>query len=177
MFLKDEGISGTSMQVKEHILYGGAVSVTLYPFFGLKTLFFFIGSVLIDIDHYIDYLYYGRFKNWSIKTMFKFHGMLALWRHNPNIYALEAFHTAEFLLLFLGVAYYFSSAELFLFFAGMIFHLILDFIRLKQWGRVKARAFSFIEYWIRTGRMKRSGVNPEKIFEEAYLVASRAVGT
>ena len=158
------------MHLKEHITYGGAVSIALFPVFGIRVLFFFLGSVFIDLDHYIDFLYYSRFKKWSIKSMFALHNKMSEWKDKENICALEAFHTIEFLLALLAVAFYFHSRELFLLFSGMLFHLTLDMIRLRQWGKGKIfiRAFSFIEYWIRAQKMKRLGTHPEKIYFEAY---------
>jgi len=161
------------MQLKEHIAYGGAASVVLAPFFGAKTLLFFLASVLIDSDHYLDYLYYSGFKNWSVKTMFRFHGTMAAWRNKPDICALEAFHTAEFLGALGACALLFHSMELSLIFWGMIFHMGLDLIRLSQWKRVDLRALSFTEYWVRKKRMMVRGVNPETIFEEAYRTVSQ----
>ncbi|MBI2118150.1 MAG: hypothetical protein HYT97_00820 [Elusimicrobia bacterium] len=156
------------MKVSEHLLYGGAASLALIPAFGNKSLFFFLGSILIDLDHYIDFLYYSRFKNWSIKKMFKFHGTMSSWKYRPNILALEAFHTMEFLLIFFFISFLTHSKELSLFWFGMIFHLGLDVIRLQQLKIVNNRALSFIEYWIRAKKMKKTGNHPEKIFEEVY---------
>lgn len=156
------------MKVKEHLLYGGSLSLALTPAFGNNTIFFFLGSILIDLDHYIDFLYYGRFKNWSIKKMFEFHGALSRWKYNPHMMALEAFHTMEFLLIFLFISFFTHSQKLSFFWFGMLFHLGLDLLRLKQWKIINVRALSFIEYWIRTKKMKKIGIHPEKIFEEAY---------
>lgn len=161
------------MQLKEHLIYGGAASLVLSPVFGIKSLFFFLGSVFIDLDHYIDFLYFGRFKDWKIKSMFSFHKKGAEWVLRENLCALEAFHTAEFLIALLALAAYFHSPELFLLFSGMIFHLMLDLIRLKQWGAIQARALSFLEYWFRSRKMRSLGIDPEKIYFEVYA-ASKA---
>ena len=165
------------MKVSEHIFYGGFASLVLYPTCEKQSFFFFIGSILIDLDHYIDFLYYSRFKNWSIKKMFQFHGIMSKWKDKSDILALEAFHTTEFLTGLFLVAYYFHSKELYLLFFGMIFHLGLDLIRLTQWKKVDLRALSFVEYWIRARKMIRSGIHPEKIFEEAYLAISKTGNT
>ena len=108
------------MTLKEHLAYGGVATAALYPRFGEKTLLFYAASVLIDADHYIDYLYYARFRDWSVKRMFQFHNTLASWRNSPNMMALEAFHCAEFHLAILGLALYFGSSELFLIFGGLM---------------------------------------------------------
>ena len=166
------------MQVKEHIVYGGSVSVALTPFFGAQTLLFFLSSVLIDLDHYVDFLYFSKFRNWSINGMFRFHGQLSAWKDDPKLYALQAFHTLEFFLAVLALAFYFRSTELFLLFSGLIFHYALDLLRIYQWERlykktIHPRAYSFLEYWIKARQMKRAGTDPEKIFQEAYAVTSQ----
>jgi len=79
------------LQLKEHILYGGAVSVVLTPFLGTKAFLFFFSTVLIDIDHYIDFLYFGKFRNWNVKSMFAFHGQLGRFNDKPNFCAPEAY--------------------------------------------------------------------------------------
>ena len=45
------------MKLKQHILYGGVASLCLVPKFGLLSSVFWAASVLIDIDHYIDFVY------------------------------------------------------------------------------------------------------------------------
>ncbi len=157
------------MKVSEHIAYGGAASVALAPVFGFQTLYFFFGSLFIDLDHYVDFLYYGKFKNWSIPKMFKFHGVFALSSPTEPILALEAFHTVEFFLAWLTTAFIFQSQELYLVFGGMVFHLFLDLLRLYQKRKIHFRALSFIEYWVRSKRMVAyKGFHPEKIFWQAY---------
>ncbi len=161
------------MKVSEHITYGGVASIALTPFFGFQTIFFFIGSLAIDIDHYIDFLYYNRFRDWSFIRMFKFHGHMAKQVDKTSFLALEAYHTIEFLFAFLMIALFFHSTELLLLFWGMIFHLSLDLVRLKQKNILHARALSFFEYWVRSKKMMaQKGEHPEKIFWKAYEAIS-----
>jgi hypothetical protein len=161
------------MTLKEHLAYGAAVTPALYPFFGLKSLFFFAASVLIDADHYIDYLYFGGFKSWSVRKMFRFHGQIRKWVGRPNICALEAFHTLEFYAGLLTVAVYFRSAEVYLILSGLLFHQALDLIRMRQWNALHLRALSFVEYWFRARKMRRSGIDPEGFFKEVYQAVSK----
>jgi len=157
------------MTLKEHATYGAAVSAALYPVLGAKVAFFYIPSVLIDADHYLDYLYFSKFRDWSVKQMFRFHGVLYKFvRLNREILALEAFHTAEFLLAILGVGLYFRSDAVLLMFAGLMFHMVLDLIRMAQWKRIDVRALSFVEYAVRKRRMIKQGTHPEAIFFEVY---------
>jgi len=157
------------MTLKEHASYGAVVSAALYPVLGWKVVYFYLSSVLIDVDHYIDYLYYAKFRDWSVRHMFRFHGVLYGWtQQRQDFLALEAFHTAEFLLAILGVGLYFRSEALLLIFAGLMFHMALDIFRLAQRKRISARALSFVEYAIRKRNLLRQGIHPETIFFEAY---------
>ena len=159
------------MKLKEHIIYGGIVSATLYPFAGWKSVFFFGGSVCIDIDHYIDFLYYSGFKNWKIKDMFKFHGETNRLCTHPNIYCLQAFHTLEFVILLFLLGINFKSSAILLIFSGMIFHWFLDLISMYKRRIIRVRALSFTGYWIKSNKMKRLGIHPEQIFREAYTLS------
>ena len=157
------------MTLKEHATYGAAVSAALYPVLGVKVIFFYLPSVLIDADHYLDYLYFSKFRDWSVKQMFRFHGVLYHFvRRNREILALEAFHTAEFILAVLAVGLYFRSDAVLLMFAGLMFHMALDLIRMAQWKRIDVRALSFIEYAVRKRKMIKQGTHPETIFFECY---------
>lgn len=159
------------MQLKEHIVYGGTASLILTPFFGVKSIYFFIASILIDSDHYVDFLYFSRFRNWSVKSMFRFHGQLKEWKVRDNFMALEAFHTVEFIFSILILGIYFQSTELVLVFSGMVFHMFLDLIRLYQYKAIPLRALSFIEYWLRARKMRSAGIDPEKLFHNAYAIS------
>ena len=160
------------MTLKEHLTYGGIVTAAIYPHFGPKSFFFYGASVLIDSDHYIDFLYFSRFRDWSIKRMFQFHGKLLEWRSRPNMMALEDFHCAEFHLAILGLALYYGSSELLFVFAGLMFHMACDLIRLHQWRRIDLRALTFVEYLARKKKMAARGLHPESAFDQAYALVS-----
>jgi hypothetical protein len=156
------------MTPKEHVVYGAAASAALAPVFGPKVAYFFAGSILIDVDHYIDYLYFGRFRSWGPSRMFRFHAKLARAKYEPKFCALEAFHTAEFFLGVLAVGLFFRSPEILLILGGMTFHLFLDLLRLHQSDALTVRALSFIEYAVRARNMRRSGIDPEAVFFKAF---------
>lgn len=159
------------MQLKEHMLYGGTASLALFPAFGWKTIFFFLASVFIDLDHYMDFVYYGKFRYWNIRGMFQFHGLLHRWTKTRKLYCLQAYHTVEFFSCILAIAVYFNSKEVFLIFWGLLFHLFLDLYRMSQERNIGVRAFSFFEYWIRSKKMKAVGLHPEQPFKEAHALA------
>lgn len=156
------------MKPSEHVAYGGAASLLILPAVGPQAALFFAGSVLIDVDHYIDYLYFARFRDWSPFSMLRFHGRMAKHKRDPRLLALEAFHTAEFFAAFLAAGLFFRSAPLLLIFAGMAFHIALDLYRLMQQGAVRVRALSFFEYAVRASRMRRQGIDPEALFFQGY---------
>lgn len=162
------------MTLKEHATYGAIVSAGLYPVLGSDVIYFYIPSVLIDTDHYIDYLYFAKFRDWSVKRMFKFHNHMLQWKHRKDLMALEAFHTAEFLLAILAVGLYFKSNAVLLAFSGLTFHMILDLIRMNQWKRIDLRALSFVEYIIRKKKMLKAGIHPEAPYFEAYRLVKEA---
>lgn len=49
----------------------------------------------------------------------------------------------------------------------MLFHLVLDVSHLSRLGFRHKRAYSIIEYWIRSRRMKPHGVHPRIVCNEA----------
>lgn len=155
------------MKVSEHITYGAIASAGLSHWIGWNSIYFFIGSVAIDLDHYAEFLYYQKFKNWSIRDMFKWYGYLTRFINNTEYMVLHAFHTAEFWCALLVVISYFNSMELSYVFFGMMFHVVLDRIRMHQNGFLNIRANSFFEYYLRktSWTLQQGGVpNPEKIF-------------
>ncbi len=153
------------MKVSEHITYGAAASIGLSHWFGWNSIWFFIGSVAIDFDHYFEFLYYHNFRSFSFKKMFKWYGYLNRFVNNTDYLVLHAYHTIEFLLVTTVLVQYFHSMELAMIFLGMIFHITLDRIRMRQNGLLNIRANSFLEYWLRKKKMlKELGTEPEYIF-------------
>ncbi len=108
----------------------------LFPFYGLWSFTFFIGSFLVDADHYIWYV---------IKT-----GDLNLTKaylycrdeRNRGKDALHIFHVWEFWVLMFFLAFFNNFFGLI--FLGLAFHLIIDFIDLiLHIDDIHNRAFSF----------------------------------
>ena len=64
------------MRLTDHVILGGFASVVLYPAIGVDAAFLFAGSVLIDVDHYLEYLYHNGFRDFSVTKMFRYHGAL-----------------------------------------------------------------------------------------------------
>ena len=78
------------MHIKDHVISAVIISIILYPFVKLNVLYFIIGAVLIDADHYLYYaIRYRKF------NLIKIHN---LWIRHPKKFAEESmciFHTGD----------------------------------------------------------------------------------
>ncbi|MBU1204474.1 MAG: hypothetical protein KKE93_01035 [Nanoarchaeota archaeon] len=122
------------MLIQYHFLVGLIVSFLLYPVYGINVLIIFFVNLLVDVDHYIFYIF--KFKSFN---MIKAHNYF----FNEERPFLLFFHTVEFLLVLLFFSFYFKLA----FFAliGVVIHLLLDTyeeLREKYIGR-----FPSIVWW------------------------------
>lgn len=155
------------MKVEYHVLSGAIGASLLIPVLGANSAVFFASSVLIDGDHYLDYIYRNRFKNFSIKGMFKFHDLINKQEKKQKVIYLNILHTVEFILL----VYLASAATGWLWLKaalwGILFHMIFDWVNLYREGRLFQRAISLVEYFIRWRRLKRQGFHPDAAYHLA----------
>jgi hypothetical protein len=143
------------MRLSQHVKYTTILSVILLPFWNIEQIFLFaIGSVLIDIDHYIFYIL--RFKRFDLKGMFEYYeGWLPSVKDKIPYAGICIFHTIEiYLILIVSAAY--ISGVLYLV-VGLAFHQALDLIALKRSNSLFKRSYSIIEHFIRVKRCKRLG--------------------
>lgn len=133
------------MCLKDHLKYSSVSSLALFPFVGVGALYFFLGSILIDLDHCIDYAV--KFRSFSVKGMFKFYEGLDRVREVKRYLGLCIFHTIEFLALVLALSFFFPA--LWFVWLGMFFHWVLDVVYLYNPNAYCFRALSLIEYMIR----------------------------
>lgn len=138
------------MTLTQHIKYSSIPTLILLPVIGIKALYFFLASILIDIDHYVMYIL--EVKSFSIRGMFRYCNDLLEYLKNNRGLALCMLHTAEFLIVIILFSFYSSIA--FYVLLGIIFHLILDAIYLYRNGCLFGRAFSIVEYLIRKNNIK-----------------------
>ena len=134
-------------------------------------------SVLIDGDHYLDYLCRNGFRDFSLKRMFTFYELLGQRGGESDFLGLSGMHTVEFLLMVYAVGVVTGWLWLKAVLWGLLFHLLLDLVYLYRKGRMFQRALSIIEYAIRWQRMRRRGRHPELIYRstlEAMSVATRS---
>lgn len=163
------------MQLKHHVLIGTALATALWPAIGpAASGSFLAGAVLIDVDHYLDFLMRNRFRTFSIKKMFLFHKYLFPRIKRPDFLGLDVFHTVEF-LAFMALFSVRSKALLFqAVTAGMAIHFFSDLIYLKRIGAFSARAHSLVEYAIRKRRMTRQGFVLERPYQEVLELIKSA---
>lgn len=143
------------MLPKIHILFGAVFSLLLWLGFPQVTLLgalvVFLASVLIDIDHYLYYVY--KTGKWSIKDSFNWflkNKQLFSKMNNKEkqgIYSGLCFlHGIETLLiLFILSLFHFTFSALFIFIAiGFLFHQTLDLIELHRKNYNYDKVVSFI---------------------------------
>jgi len=161
------------MRLTDHVILGGFASVVLYPAIGVDAAFLFVGSVLIDVDHYLEYLYHNGFRDFSVTKMFRYHGALMHSWGRPDFLNFEAFHTVEFVMALFVVSLWTGSAPVFAVFLGLVLHVICDMAFLLRLNIFRLRANSIIEYIIRKRRFERMGLRPAAVHEDALKGISR----
>jgi hypothetical protein len=132
------------MNLKTHIATAVCLSPGAYYFTDLRMSVLFGASlVLIDIDHYLHYVY--RRKNLSIGGMFSFYD--DIWDRRGQLFGIEFLHTAEVLLLLLAAGFWWP--EFWSVAAGFVVHMLFDVIQLWRYNVTFMRALSIAEYFIR----------------------------
>jgi hypothetical protein len=137
------------MNLTAHAKATGIVALCLIPFWSAAQLAAFAaGSILIDVDHYIFYIF--RRRRFDVKGMFAYFEALQEIQHHIPYAGICIFHTVEFYLL----VYLLSRTYPLLVpvFVGMLFHFGLDLIHLRQHRFIFGRAFFIIEHLIRVRR-------------------------
>jgi hypothetical protein len=132
------------MKLSSHVAQGICLGPVAYYLTDLRTALIFSASVvLIDIDHYLHYIY--RKKDLSVRGMFSFYD--EIWDRRESVFGISVFHTAEVLLLLVAAGHWYPLLRVVA--AGFLVHMLFDFLHLL-WHRVPfARALSITEYFIR----------------------------
>lgn len=130
------------MKFRNHVKYSMPIAVILFFTHGFTSLFFIIGAVFIDVDHFIEYSVKAR--DFSIKRMFVFYDRLFDKFKNQYYLGISPFHTIEFLLLIAAIGLYSEAARFIL--VGMIYHHILDGIYLQSHRCFFKRSYSIFHY-------------------------------
>jgi len=156
------------MTLKQHIMYSLAPSTLLWAAAGpLAGAGFLVGAVLIDLDHPIEY--WAKSRDLNPRNMFCFYIRIADEFLNEYYKGLAIFHTIEFLLLLMVLAYFFQVFTFIL--AGVIFHHLLD-----AWHLSKLRCFNKRSYSL-LGHIWHTLIRPDKrrgpmLAKEAQIIES-----
>lgn len=113
------------MDIKFHFGFTSILAAILFPVFGWKVLIFYIGGVLVDIDHYIWFV--AKYKKINPLQCYNFY-ISESPRQNfkPIIGALHIFHTFEY-LTFIIVLSLFNNYT-FIYLIGLLGHYLLDLV-------------------------------------------------
>ena len=163
------------MRLREHVILGGVAAVSLYPFFGFwQSLLFWVSAVLIDADHYLDYLWKTKGKDWSPKAMFKYYDKVTEHMYDKENLGFSLLHTVEiFILVYLlaiEVNYIFFMTVL----AGMLFHLVLDLSYLSYHKVFYVRSFSLFQHSITKKKMRKNGLNHHNFYKRMFDLSKKA---
>lgn len=131
--------------LKVHTIQSIATSAALYPVMGSNVIPFGLAVIFIDVDHAVEYV--RQAGSLDVRGVF---AQCKLIEHNldKNFLVLNAFHTVEFFALVLALGL--ISPVFYYVFAGMVYHMAFDAIHLIRLKQPFARAFSVVEYYIRS---------------------------
>lgn len=160
------------MKLKQHIIYGGVASLCLVPIFGFLSGVFWAATVLIDVDHYIDFICRNRFTSFSIKKMLAYCDIIFDRKDRQEFLGLSIFHTIEIIVGVYLISVWVNSDVIKAIFWGMVFHMILDIIYLLKIKCLFARVFSLVEYVIRKRLIIHNGFLPNKMHEEILIAVN-----
>lgn len=163
------------MRLTSHLIIGGVAAAAIAPFWGIpNSLLFWFSAVMIDTDHYLDFLYRTKGKDWRPARMFRYYDeMTKHQKEEPNFLAFSLFHTIEIFLLIYLCALYINFNFFMVVLSGMFFHMILDMSKLKYEGVFFIRAYSIIEYKIRKSRLIQNGLNPSVFYAKIFKLSEK----
>ena len=134
------------MTLKQHLLATAAAVAVITPFAGVaEVVCFSVGSILIDVDHYLFYV--QRSGRYDVAGMFRYFRDVDRNLARIPYLGVCIFHTAEFILLVAVFSALFPICKFLLF--GLIFHLLLDIVDLVRLKCPFIRAYSLTEHLIR----------------------------
>lgn len=125
--------------VKTHIITSAVLAITLYPVIGLNTIIVFLSGVLIDFDHYLQYVI--DFKDFSLKKSYKY------FTTTMPVDVLQIFHVVEFWIILFVMALFIEALRYII--VGMAVHLTIDFLDMAEKNIKGVRATSAIMWVLR----------------------------
>jgi|TARA_B100001964_G_C14136553_1_gene555425 hypothetical protein len=138
------------MKPSLHLLVSLILAAILYPVFNWKALFILVGGVLIDIDHYLWYIY--KYKKLSLFDSYK-HFIINVKKGNfdKDFGALLIFHSIEFLAALVVLSFY--NEFVLALTIGLLMHNLLDLI----WTYFVPKRFIItysIIYWLTKNKIQ-----------------------
>lgn len=171
--LKSNRLQLLPMRLQSHIVAGVIGTAVAYPFLGPeKSALFFTASVLIDADHYLDYLWRTRGVDWSPARMFRYYEFIMTQKEYKNVLGFSLLHTAEAFLAIYALGYFVSPAFFFPIILGMAYHMVFDIVSMTYKGIPFERAFSIVEYFIRKHSLAKKGIDINNFYKKAFEVSS-----
>lgn len=168
------------MKPREHVILGSAASIGLWFFWGADTLqlviCFWLSSILIDIDHYLDYIYNNKFTDYSFKKMLAYHSLLYKQRFDPAFLNLSIFHTVEGMGILGALAFFTGSKALLYIWLGFFFHIICDTVMLVYDGKPSIRSNTVIGYFFKIKKLKLQGLDTKAIYTSAVSEVRKNYG-
>ena len=125
--------------VKTHIIISGILALALFPIIGLNALIVFFSGILIDFDHYMQYVI--DFKDYSLKRSYKY------FVSTVPTDVLQIFHVVEFLIILLVMAFFIEFLRYVI--IGISVHIAMDFLYMQENNIKGARATSAIMWVLR----------------------------
>lgn len=157
--------------LRDHVLLGVLSSLSMVPFYGWPgSVLFFSANILIDLDHYAFFLWKTRLRYWDPAAMFRFFEEVHSRRDRPEFLVVEPIHTVEIFVL-LAFGSFFGGGLFVPVFAGFFFHAIVDIVHLHRLRILTKRCHSLVEYFWRSARQRRRGLDPGVIDQEAMDAA------
>lgn len=129
------------METLTHLAINSAVGLGAWKFDFLEAsqLVIFVGSYVLDIDHVFEHVIEN--KSLSIKHFWSTHCNY----RNSMVPRFYIFHTVEFSLVLLTVAFYKHSPILNSFVIGWYLHLVCDIAKYVWYYK---NDFSWFNYWL-----------------------------
>ncbi|MBE9531846.1 MAG: hypothetical protein IME98_03475 [Proteobacteria bacterium] len=159
------------MRPRDHVILGTAASAALYSlsdYIAIQNLiYFWLATILIDIDHYLDYIYNNKFTDYSFKRMMRYHGLLYNRRFDPAFINLSIFHSVESMGALGAVTLYTGSTALLYIWWGFLFHIALDTIKLVYDGKPSIRSNTAVGYILRVKRLNKQGLDTKGLYTRA----------
>ena len=139
------------MKTWVHILVSSVIAYFAYPIAGWKVLLIFVGGVMIDIDHYLWYIYDNKkFNMFECYNHFTYEAEKNGFKDVAGI--LMVFHTVDFLLAMVIISFFSQYALLFT--IGLLPHYILDLIFILRVPKRFIVNHSII-YWVYKNKIQK----------------------